>query len=334
MRDSYRAAFKDLLKSSTLPQNVKVAISGSYPSRETAQRILESVVFFMRLYGTQLDLSGLDSVTIADDYHENLAKIDRGFQAQSPTCDAFGTDYARAVPVARDGVVKTYIVLKSELAWALDDPDHEMYSRAMHLLAHESAHAHDNEVQRRTLPDIGSPTGKGSKDEYPFSTARTCWMEYIASRLSAQWGIRTYCGELEPHLCEMLSSAKEKAEESIHGYRFHGNQKLAEGEIRNAFGKILVRSAYLVGHAHGLGKTVAEMAPQFSKLINEKAWFSPIFERYESSLREMHSTYGSWTGVEVFSPIVGTCEALLGVGGLQYIRQSNGDYAIKLGLSL
>ena len=335
MRDSYRAAFKDLLKTSTLPRNVKVTISGAYPSQETAQRILESVVFFIRLFGTQLDLSGLESVTIADDYHETLAKLDRGIKALSPipTNDAFGTGYAMAVPVLRDGTVKTSIVLRSELAWALDDPDHEMYSRAMHLLAHESAHAHDNEVLRRTLPEFAKPTGKDSKDEYLLSTAHTCWMEYIASRLSAQWGIRTYCGEIEPRLCEMLSAAKEKADESIHGYRFHRNQKLAEGEIRNIFGKILIRSSYLVGHVHGLGKSVAEMAPQYCKLINEKAWFSPIFEQYESNLREMHSTYGKWTSIDAFGPLATTCEATLNAGGLRYVKQPNKGYAITFGFS-
>ncbi len=326
MRDSYRAAFKDLLKRSTLPQNVKVTISGAYPSQETARRILETVVFFMRMYGTQLDLSGLDSIAIADDYHETLAKLDRGFKAPAlvPSNDAFGTDFARAIPVVRDGLVKTSIVLRSELAWALDDPDHEMYSRAMHLLAHEAAHAHDNEVLRRTLPEFGKPSGKDSSDEYLLSTAHICWKEYITSRLSAQWGIRTYCGELEPRLCDMLSSAKEKADESRHGYRFHQNQKLVEGEIRNIFGKILIRSSYLVGHVHGLGKTVMEMAPQYCKLINEQTWFSPIFQRYESTLREMHSTYGSWTCEEVFSPLVGTCQDLLNAGGMRYVREASG----------
>ncbi|WP_109485375.1 hypothetical protein [Occallatibacter savannae] len=331
MRDSYRAAFKDQLKKSTLPQNVKVTISGAYPSQETAQRILETVVFFMRLYGTQLDLSGLDSIAIADDYHETLAKLDRGFKAPAlvPSNDAFGTGYAMAVPVLRDGAVKTCIVLRSELGWALDDPDHEMHSRGMHILAHEAAHAHDNEVLRRTVPGFVTRSGNNSKDEFLLATAHTCWMEYIASRLSAQWSIRTYCGELEPRLCDMLSSAKEKAEDSIHGYRFHRNQKLAEGDIQNIFGKILIRSAYLVGHVHGLGKTVIDMAPHYCKLINEQTWFSPIFERYESNLREMHSTYGSWTSVDVFSPLVGTCEDLLSAGGMRYVTAQVGSARLE-----
>jgi hypothetical protein len=104
---------------------------------------------------------------------------------------------------------------------------------------------------------------------------------------------------------------------------------LAEGEIRNIFGKILIRSSYLVGHVHGLGKTVAEMAPQYDKLINEKEWFSPIFELHHSNLREMHSTYGKSTSMDVFGRLATICEATLNSGGLHYVKQSDGESLVK-----
>jgi len=332
--NSLRAAGLDsLLKQSTLPQNVKAAITGAFPSRESAERIMGNVVFLIRLLGAELELGGVESITIADEYHQAIASVDRGFKppALTATNDPFGAAHAVAIPVLREGALKTCIVLRSDMAWALDDSNHELYSRSLHLLAHESAHAHDNEVRRRSFPEIGTRSRRDWKEENLYKIADKCWVEYIASRLSARWGIRTYCTELEQPLCETLSMAMERAVESIHGYRFHRNATLVEDEIRNSFGKILVRSSYLVGHVHGLGRTVSEMASQYHKLIQETAWFLPIFERYETNLKEMYGSFGGWSGREVFSLLIDTCEALLNAGGMQYIKQSTGDYSMKLG---
>ncbi len=42
--------------------------------------------------------------------------------------------------VMRDGQIKSHIVFDASLLLALEDENHEFYSRAFHMVAHECAH--------------------------------------------------------------------------------------------------------------------------------------------------------------------------------------------------
>src|ERR1035438_9556181 len=136
-----------MLEKSTLSSQLDAAVDGSYPSEEEARKVGETVLFFLKVFGAFLQLDGLEVVTVADDYNAALAKIERGFETNAPltpTNDEFGTGTAMAVPVLRNGAIKTHIVMYSGLARALTLPDHELYPLSVHLLAHETAHAHDH----------------------------------------------------------------------------------------------------------------------------------------------------------------------------------------------
>jgi hypothetical protein len=65
-------------------------------------------------------------------------------------------------------------------------------------------------------------------------------------------------------------------------------------------------------------------------MVTETPWFKPIFERYESNLKEMKATYGHWIGLQVFTPLMETCEAMLNAGGMTYVKQADGNYFIGL----
>ena len=110
--------------------------------REQAREQLPDAAFaILKLGGAYLDLEGLDGISIADDYSAALACVDRGFGSQpvpQPTSDEFGSGLAMTLPVSRDGIMKSHIVLDSRLCRPLVDPDGPAYGLALHTLIHEA----------------------------------------------------------------------------------------------------------------------------------------------------------------------------------------------------
>jgi hypothetical protein len=325
--------FDSLLAKSTLNPSVDVCVSGQYDTREDADKLGKTVVLFLQMLGVYLQLDGLEAVTVADDYEDALLKIERGFstnRALAPTRDEFGDGYGMAVPVIRNDALKTHIVIHSGLMRPLVDPDHEKYPFAVHTLAHELGHAHDHSVNGRTMPNLVGTQISDFRQGILFNLAHGCWCEYIASRLSARWGTETYRAEFEPSLCDMLSTARDRGTACIYGHSITKNIEETEAEMRNIYGGFLTRLSYLVGHLHGIEANMEEMTPKLHKLIQETKWFTPIFERYESNLKELKDTHENWTGMEVFNPLIDTCEAMLNAGGMHCVKLPTGNYYVGL----
>jgi hypothetical protein len=147
--EDLKAEIAALFEKSTLPATVDFSVDGRFDSAEQARGLGEKVVGFFRLFGAFLNLQGLEAVTIADDYNE------QGFKnapALAPTEDGFGSGAAMAVPVLRKGMLKTRIVLHSNLLRVLGSDEEWARSIAIHTMAHEAGHAHDHEIESRNLP--------------------------------------------------------------------------------------------------------------------------------------------------------------------------------------
>jgi hypothetical protein len=317
------AEISAFLEKSTLPSEIDICIDGRYDSEDHARQVANATLAFFRMLGVFLNLSGLEAVSVADDYKGALEKVEQGFQTTqslAPTNDEFGNGLAMAVPVLRNGALKTHIVLHSGLARVLLNSENEMYGVGVHTLAHEAGHAHDHEVESSNLPGVYGSYIPDYKEGRLFLLAHKCWTEYIASHLSSRWGTGDYCKSYSDMLCAMLSTARERGNAALDRYREHQDILKVEREVIDAYALLLDRGSYLVGHIHGLGKSVGEIAPEFFTLVNETSWFKPVFERYEVNVRTLHGSYGKWSGVEVFEPLKQTFESLLNAGGMFYYR--------------
>lgn len=317
------AEISAFLDKSTFPTDVDFSIDGRFESQEQIEELGQTALLFFRLFGVSLNLKGLEAVTIADDYNGAISRIERGFgnaPALTPTEDGFGSGAAMAVPVLRDGKLKTRIVFDADVVRALISPENKRYGLSIHTMAHEAGHAHDHEIQSRNLPGVYGSCIPDYKDGRLFLLAHKCWCEYIASHLSSPWGTDDYCKGYSDMLCSMLSTARERGNTALDRYSSHNDILKVEREVIDAYGLLLDRASYLVGHVHGLEKTVEELASEFFKLTNETAWFKPIFERYEANVRALHESYGAWSGLEAFEPLKKTFESLLNAGGMFYYR--------------
>lgn len=96
--------------------------------------ILQSVVGAL---SRDIPLHDLDGVTIAADYGDALAKLDRGDSDLPPMASGalgYGVGVAKPVTVVRDGKPKSHLVLAAGIAaaWISDDPD--LRASSLHLL--------------------------------------------------------------------------------------------------------------------------------------------------------------------------------------------------------
>ena len=322
------AEISAFLAKSTFPVRVGVTIDGCFQSQEQVDEIMGSANFFFRAFGVFLNLEGPEAVTIADDYAGAISKVERGMEnapAISATEDGFGNGLAMSIPVLRNGGLKTHIVFHSNLARALVCSDNDARGIAIHTLAREARHTHEHEIESLNLPGVYGSYIPDYKEGRLFLLAHKCWTEYIASHLSSRWGTGDYCKSYSDMLCTMLSTARERGNAALDRYREHRDILNVEREVIDAYALLLDRGSYLVGHIHGLGKSVLEMAPEFFSLVNETAWFKPIFERYEANVRTLHESYGKWSGIQVFEPLKQTFESLLNAGGIFYYRTMMDD---------
>ena len=288
-----------------------------FQCRGRSSELADTALAFLRLFGTFLNLEGLDGVTIADDYIGALAGIDRGFQttqAPRPTRNEFGTGAAMSLPVIRNGVLKTHIVLECQPLRPLVDAHNPLYKAAVHALCHEAAHSHDHLIQSQAFPGLYGTHVRNYRDGRLLTLAIFCWDEYIASRLSAPRGIPDYCNRYEDALCSMLETARERGIGALDQLPLHQNVDRAVVELESIYGGLFTVASYLLGHIHGLNKNFEEEAPRLFDQIERTAWFKPLFDGYTSSILELYETYGQWSGVEVLEPLKSSFEALLELG--------------------
>lgn len=103
----------DNLPPTTIPTDLGLTVKG-FENEEGARELGHAVLDAIRLFGRFMNLSTLDGVTVAIDYDQALADLDRGLPGLRPltrsnTAEMQGV--AMSPAVMRDGQVKTHLVL-------------------------------------------------------------------------------------------------------------------------------------------------------------------------------------------------------------------------------
>jgi len=322
---------EEILKTSTLPSGLQSHICGNFSSEAEARELLNTVVAWLKYMGTFLDLERLEGVTIADDYVRALSEVERGFETQyapTPTNDEFGTGFAMCLPVIRKGKLNSHIVFNTAIVLPLLDDSHPLFKTSLHNLCHEAAHAHDHKLQDEAFPGVYGKPYRDFRESIFLGTAKGAWEEYAAQRLSARMGTPD---NYEETICLMLRSARERGNTSIDQfYSVHHDASKTANEMIAAYGTLFIRSSYLVGQAHGEGKTVEEAAPELSRLIRETPWFAPLFDAYVQCLTELYDSYGGWPGIQVFDKFIHAVECLYYRGGMTIKKKPDGHYFVGL----
>jgi len=296
------AASEDHLGPTTAPESLCVTARG-FPSDEEARDLGTAVRECVILLSRHFNLSRLDGVTVAHDYQQALASLDRGYKTDhvlTPS-DGHAVGVAMTPSVIRDDTLKSHIVFNAHIVSPIARPDPEAIQLPLHVIAHECAHVEITHKFDEVFPGVLLRQRYGdAREAFRWRVIMACWDEYAATRLSANFGEDPTAGYEETFLKHM-AEARAKARVFIHAYRLHGNLDQVYSEVYGVLGDLLKFAAYVLGNADGHRIEVAERAALATALAGH--WFEPFFKRLHEALRSIADQYGRWPDKGTFEVI-------------------------------
>ena len=304
----------DDLPPTTLPKNIPVTLRGlTGKTEEELREFGNELLRYITIISTVIDMSGLDRVTIAEDYENALAEFNRGVGALEgknrlkPTKDGIAVGVAMTPAFLKDDEVKSHIFFNYYFVKGIDcDRDSEEFQTALCIIAHECAHVEATSKFDSVFP--GAPLKRypdacNALDRAKWGYAiYACWEEYIACRRSSGLGKNPLDDQVDT-LLQTLDGIDEKADRIVeewerdddkdYGKVFYGLFKL--------YGDLIKYSCYVLGTMHGSRLTVEDV----SSLRNELAdsWFAPHFDNLGELCEALYESYGTWEDYGAFDAI-------------------------------
>lgn len=313
----------------TAPQGFVVSARGfrsEDEARDLAIAVRECVLLLSRCY----DLSSLDGVTVAHDYPEALASLDRGYATDFVLRPSNGhaVGIAMTPKVLRDGLLKSHIVFNAGVVEPMAKPKGTDFHLALHVIAHECAHVEITQRFDQAFPGVLlQKRFPDPRIAYRWQVITACWEEYAATLFSATMGENPIDG-YEETLLKHLQEARPAADLEIHLYREHGNVDRVYGAVYVIYGELMKYSAYFLGTLVGQQRNVAERAELMC--ILQGHWFEPYFDRLKSALKAIYAGYGRWTEPAVFEAIGDIADEVVSAGGIQYRYLPNGSLFLSI----
>lgn len=148
-------ATEDELGPPTAAENVCVTSRG-FPTEEEAREVGTAVRECVILFSRHFDLSRLDGVTVAHDYAQALASLNRGSDTKhvlTPS-DGHAVGIAMTPSVIRDGRLMSHIVFNAVVVAPIVKPDPDSIQLPVHVIAHECAHVEITQKFDEAFPNI------------------------------------------------------------------------------------------------------------------------------------------------------------------------------------
>ena len=310
----------------TAPESYRIELRG-FDTEESAHSFANLLRIYIRELSRHIDMERLDGITVAYDYKEALAGLDRGFEtsrALTPTEESFGIGVAMTPAVMREGVVKSHIVFSAGIIRILENHDHEYHKDSLYLVAHECGHVHDQKYRDLAFPGVLLRKKAASYEQDVFQQiVQACWDEYAACRLSAGFATDGVIKGHEDTLLHRLENTRTEASEAIKAYRMHGDVQRLLIEAAGRYGDLMKFSSYFLGDLHGRGETILT-APRIAEVIAGH-WFEPYFHRLSDAMEGLASNYGKWIDLKEFDVIAEVARDVFVEGGLLLSTQKSGQ---------
>lgn len=308
----------------TIPANVPIQIRSAFDDEDRAHAFANRVGSLVYSLSCYIELSTLDGITIAGDYHQALLDLDRGYSTNhklSPS-EGYAIGIAMTVHVLREEQLKSHIVVNASAVCGLEDEQHELFQLGVHTLAHECAHVAVTAAFERAFPRFILRTGHTNvRLAFRWQVILACWDEYAASRLSALYGEDPTSAYEETFLTS-LRLTRDQANGLIKAYRHHGDVERVMGEVYGCYGNLLKFAAYLLGNMAGQGLDPATLAR--TSQVLDGHWFADYFDRLRVLCESLFSKFGSWTSQELFEAIGDLVDEVVSEGGIQVTDLADG----------
>jgi hypothetical protein len=313
----------------TAPENLSVSLR-AFDTEQHAREFGNLIACYARELSRYIDLSGLDGITVAHDYSQALAELDRGYATShrlTPS-EEFVIGIAMTPSVLRDGKLKSHIVLSAELALALENQEGENFSVALHTLAHECAHVEITQRFENAFPGVLLRKRHDNvHDNMRWQVIGACWDEYAATYISAPIG-HDPTAWYEECFLTFLKETRPKANGLIKAYRLHGDHSRIMGEVYGAYGELLRSAAYVLGNMAGRNLSL-DALPATQAALNGH-WFAGYFNRLHEVCKKIFDGYGKWTETASFEALGDLADDLVAEGGLRISVEDGGRVRIDV----
>jgi hypothetical protein len=267
---------------------------------------------------------------IAYDYGQALLDLDRGYETahRLTASDGHAIGVAMTPLVLRSGVLKCHIVLNGQAVAAIADSQQADFPLALHVIAHECAHADitarfDEAFPGRLLRDCVSDVSIG----YRCEVIHAVWDEYAATRLSAGIGHDPTDGYEDTFLLH-VADARATANNHIRQFRLHADVNRVLREVGATYGELLKFAAYHLGNLCGQGIEISSRPKTMEAL--EGHWFRPYFFWLDEACADIFKDYGQWSGEQAFQVIGDIANDLLNFGGLFFRYPKPGQLYVNV----
>lgn len=298
-----------------LAEGLQVQVKGF--DKDIALTVGNDIAEITRDLSRYLPLYNVVGVTVAADYHDALASIDRGLEHGIPLKatqdEELGEGIGMAVPVIRDAMVKTHIVLGSGVVGLFVSKNEEDRSMGIKLVVHELAHAADHEFKqqafgdaclqscRQLIPDV--------KEQYLWELCSSIWNEYYASRVSVP-----YDNQEEPYEDELFSNAlvvfRDRLRDARREYHLHRiNLEDFLSVLAYNLRIVLLSAGYLFGLQDASDADLVEIAPRSAPLFEEPE--GQMILRFHSVLLDIWERRGKWESYDEFLELNRPTEKML-----------------------
>jgi hypothetical protein len=294
-----------------------------------AKQFGRSVLEAVSVFGSFMDLSRLEGITVAIDYDAALAEVDRGMDGLRPLSRSDSTEMqgvAMAAAVMRDGEVRTHLIFDAAMLVPFVHPEATQDEKAdsLAIIAHECAHVGITARKEAAIPDARLGTRiEGFERAITFQVAEICWDEYAACRISAPFAPRQQATHAET-LQGVLALARPEANSAIRAYRLHRDTgRLLDESVPPLIQPIKV-AAYLLGAMDGAGTSWADLRD--TRQAMEDAGYDDLVDRLHETLRQLWETQEAWEPtLDVFEPLQAFAKDVLKSGGLILRSSSDGS---------
>ncbi|EJN10130.1 hypothetical protein [Herbaspirillum sp. YR522] len=316
--------------STTAPAQFSVTARGAFPSEEDAHRLATVVGELVRVLSRKFDLSRLDGVTVAEDYAQALAELDRGYESSHTLTPSEGAvvGVAMTPSVLRDDVLKCHIVFNARYLWPLKDTsDPTALQLPLHIVAHECAHVEVTGKFEAAIPGLllrsrFTNLWERARSDVIFA----CWDEYAVTLLCAGIGADP-TESYEETLITNMGIVRQEANEAIKAYRLHSDLDQVYREVYRTYANLLKYASYYLGNLAGRD-TELSVRPNFEATLAGH-WFEEYFHRLDNACKAIMAQYGMWQDLSLFEVVADIADDMVAEGGI-IMRREGGQLYIDI----
>jgi hypothetical protein len=272
----------------------------SCADQATADRVAGALYAITGSLVQIMPLDRLDGFTFASDYPAALRNLNRGFAARAPlqpTAEEYGVSISMAPLVVRDGIVKTHIVMRGDIAHALISEDETLSRCALHTVVGQLAYAACDQILDEALPGVLLKKIEDHYYGFLYSAIHSAWTGYFSSRASAVFDPQAGLAQQEL-LVSVLKRAQSDIPAARLAYRFHGDIDGLLKIVLPRIADVLRFSGKVLGHYDGLQQSFLD-EPALAAALGEMSLCDWLV-LFDSELSRLWDRRGKWASFDEF----------------------------------